>query len=132
MSSQAARILCVDSSTLRLQGLTRTLGKAGFETWTARGASDAMCLASALRFDALVMDKASSSRRSDIWACLSHAQPELPILVHEGTSRTVTLCGEAEPRTVERSLNPEVLLAMLVLLLGREHKSVEFRRYAVA
>jgi DNA-binding NtrC family response regulator len=132
MSSQAARILCVDSSTLRLQGLTRTLGKAGFETWTARGASDAMCLASVLRFDALVMDKASSSRRSDMWACLSHAQPELPILVHEGTSRTVTLCGETEPRAVERSLNPEVLLAMLVLLLGREHKSVEFKRYAVA
>jgi hypothetical protein len=33
---------------------------------------------------------------------------------------------------VERSVNPEVLLAMLVLLLGREHKSVEFKRYAVA
>ena len=132
MSSQAARILCVDSSTLRLQGLIRTLGKAGFETWTAGGASDAMCLASALSFDALVMDKASSSRRSDIWACLSKTQPELPILVHEGTARAVTLCGESEPQTVERSVNPEVLLAMLVLLLGRDHKSVEFKRYAVA
>ena len=132
MSSQTARILCIDSSTLRLQGLTRTLGKAGFETWTARGAGDAMCLASALRFDALVMDKTSSSRRSDIWACLSQAQPELPILVHEGTSRAVTLCGEIEPRTGERSLNPEVLLAMLVLLLGRDHKTLEFKRYAVA
>ena len=132
MSNQAARILCVDSSTLRLQGLIRTLGKAGFETWTAGGASDAMCLASAIRFDALVMDKASSARRSDIWTCLSQAQPDLPILVHEGTSRAVALCGETEARSVERSVNPEALLAMLVLLLGRDHKSVEFRRYAVA
>jgi hypothetical protein len=78
------------------------------------------------------MDKASSSRRSDIWACLSQAQPELPILVHEGTSRAVTLCGETEPQTVERSVNPEALLAMLVLLLGQDHRSVEFKRYAVA
>lgn len=132
MSRQTARILCVDSSTLRLQGLIRTLGKAGFETWTATGASDAVCLASVLRFDALVMDRVSSSRRSDIWACLSHAQPELPILVHEGTSRAVTLCGEPEPRTVERPVNPEVLLAMLVLLLGREHRAVAFKRYAAA
>jgi CheY-like chemotaxis protein len=132
MSSQTARILCVDSSSLRLQGLIRTLGKAGFETWTARGASDAVCLASALRFDALVMDRLSSSRRADIWKCLAQDQPNLPILVHEGTARAITLCGESEPRNLERPVNPEVLLAMLVLLLGREHKAVALKRYAVA
>jgi DNA-binding NtrC family response regulator len=132
MPSQTARILCLDSSSLRLQGLIRTLGKAGFETWTARGASDAVCLASVLRFDALVMDRVSSSRRADIWRCLAQAQPELPVLVHEGTARAIKLCGEPEPQNLERPVNPEVLLAMLVLLLGRERKSVVFKRYAAA
>ena len=132
MPSQTARILCVDSSSLRLQGLTSTLGKAGFETWTARGASDAVCLASALHFDAMVIDRVSSSRRADIWECLAQEQPDLPILVHEGNARAVTLCGESEPRSFERPVNPEVLLAMLVLLLGREHKAVAFKRYAAA
>jgi DNA-binding NtrC family response regulator len=132
MPSQTARILCVDSSSLRLQGLIRILGKAGFETWTARGASDAVCLASALQFDALVMDRLSSSRRADIWKCLAQTQPNLPILVHEGTARAMTLCSESESGNLERPVNPEVLLAMLVLLLGREHKTVAFKRYAVA
>ena len=64
MVSQTARILCVDSSDLRLQMLARTLEKAGFEVWTAQGAGDAVCLASGLHFEALVVDRVSSSRRS--------------------------------------------------------------------
>jgi len=48
MTHLAHRILCVDSSARRLRDLTGTLKKAGFDVWTARGASDAVCLAASL------------------------------------------------------------------------------------
>jgi hypothetical protein len=34
----------------------------------------------------------------------------------------VSLCGESGPRTATRSVNPEVILAMLILLLEQESK----------
>jgi DNA-binding NtrC family response regulator len=116
---RSARILCVDRSELRLQMLSRTLEKSGFEVWTARGASESVCLAMGLRFDAIVVDRTSSLERSDIWQCLTEAQPRLPILIHEGKSRAVELCGGSEFDGM-RAINPEVVLGLLVLLLGRE------------
>jgi DNA-binding NtrC family response regulator len=132
MATRIARVLCVDSSELRLQNLKRTLEKAGFEAWTAWGASDAVCLASSVPFDALIADQTSYCKRADIWECLAQSHPRLPILVHEGKARAVGLCGEWESRTVPRNVNPEALLAMLVLLLGQEHKAVTFQRGAAA
>lgn len=122
MEHRTGKILSLDSSELRLQSLKRTLEKAGFEVWTAIGASDAICLASSVRFDALVADRESLSRRTDMWKCLRQFQPELPVLVHEGKTVAVSLCGETGPRTATRPVNPEVILAMLFLLLEQEGK----------
>ncbi len=68
MATLAHRILCVDSSQRRLRGLTDTLKRAGFDVWTARGASDAVCLASSLNFDVMVLDQASSMARPEVSA----------------------------------------------------------------
>ena len=125
MAPRTARILCIDSSHLRLQMLARTLGKSGFEVWTAQDAGEAVCLASGMRFEALVVDRTSSRLRSDIWQCLTEAQPQLPILVHEGTARAVELCG-GSAREGTRSINPEVVLGILMLLLGNDCKALAF------
>ena len=116
MGPRTARILCVDSSDVRLHMLARTLEKSGFEVWIAQGASDAVCLASGLHFEAVVVDRLSSQQRPDVWQCLSETQPQLPMLVHEGNARAVELCG-GSPREGMRSINPEVVLGILMLSL---------------
>jgi DNA-binding NtrC family response regulator len=119
MMRPAHRILCVDSSPRRLHNLTDTLQKAGFDVWTARGASDAVCLASSLNFDVMVLDQASSMARPEVWNCLSDSKPGLPILVHSGPGKGSELCRHL--RLVAPSAqpsNPEVVLALLLLLLG--------------
>ena len=119
MTRPAHRILCVDSSPRRLQNLTETLQKAGFDVWTARGASDAVCLASSLDFDVMVLDQASSMARPEVWNCLSDSKPSLPIMVHSGPAKGSELCRHL--RLVAPSAppsNPEVVLALLLLLLG--------------
>jgi DNA-binding response OmpR family regulator len=131
MLPRTARILCVDSSDLRLSMLTRTLEKSGFEVWTARGASDAVCLASGLHFEAVVVDRLSSLQRAEIWECLTEAHPQLPVLVHEGTSRAVELCG-GSGREGLRTINPEVVLGLLMLLLGEDREAIAFSPTATA
>lgn len=116
MSQRAHRILCVNSSPLHLPHITHTLRKAGFEVWTAEGAGDALCMVSGLDFDALVMDQESSDQKNAMWQCLSECRPDLPVLVHSSSSQARSLCGEDVPK--ERGLNPEVVLAMLVLMFG--------------
>ena len=119
MTHSAHRILCVDSSPRRLHDLTDTLQKAGFDVWTARGASDAVCLAAALDFDVMVLDHASSLARPEVWNCLSDSKPSLPILVHSGASRGTELCRHLRlVPSAEPPQNPEVVLALLLLLLG--------------
>lgn len=124
MTRPAHRILCVDSSPRRLHDLTDTLHKAGFDVWTARGASDAVCLATSLKFDVMVLDQASSMARPEIWNCLSESKPSLPILVHSGPAKGNDLCRHL--RLVAPSAaaqNPEVVLALLLLLLGDGNSS---------
>ena len=119
MARLAHRILCVDSSARRLRDLTDTLKKAGFDVWTARGASDAVCLAASLDFDVLVLDHASSLARPEVWNCLSDSKPHLPILVHSGAAKGAGLCRHLRLVTPpEPPHNPEVVLALLLLLLG--------------
>ena len=119
MTHLAHRILCVDSSPRRLRDLTETLQKAGFDVWTARGASNAVCLATSLNFDVMVLDQASSLARPEIWHCLSDSRPNLPILVHSSPAKGNELCRHL--RLVAPSAppqNPELVLALLLLLLG--------------
>ena len=119
MTHPAHRILCVDSSPRRLHDLTDTLQKAGFDVWTARGASDAVCLAASLDFDVMVLDHASSLARPEVWNCLSDSKPSLPILVHSGAARGTELCRHLRlVSPPEPPQNPEVVLALLLLLLG--------------
>jgi CheY-like chemotaxis protein len=119
MTRLAHRILCVDSSPRRLHDLTGTLQKAGFDVWTARGASDAVCLATSLNFDVMVLDQASSLARPEIWHCLSESRPNLPILVHSRPAKGNELCRHLRlVSPSEPPQNPEVVLALLLLLLG--------------
>lgn len=119
MTRPSHRILCVDSSPRRLHDLTETLQKAGFDVWTARGASDAVCLGTALDFDVMVLDHASSLARPEVWNCLSDSKPQLPILVHSGSHKGNELCRHLRlVSSPEPPQNPEVVLALLLLLLG--------------
>ena len=119
MAQSTPRILCLDSSQRRLHELTEALGRAGYDVWTAQGASEAVCLAIGLRFDVVVMDQLSSLSRSEVWDCLWESQPHLPILVHSGTSKGAELCRHLRfVSTSGPTQNPEVVLALLLLLLG--------------
>jgi DNA-binding NtrC family response regulator len=115
MNRSTTRILCVDSSPQRLRDLTFGLERAGFEVWTARGASDAVCLVSGLHFDVVAIDQSSASARPEVWNCLAEAHPTLPILVHSGAPRMSMLCRNAQAVS---SSNHEIVLALLLLLLG--------------
>jgi len=115
--SPGLRVLCIDSSSLRLKLIAETLKKADFEVWTANGASDALCLATGLHFDALAVDEASTHVRADLWRCLVESQPDLPMLVHSGLQRVAEPCREAV-HSKKSSRISEVVLALLLLLLG--------------
>lgn len=117
MTRSSLRILCVDSSARRLHVLQGALEKAGYEVWTARGASDAVCLVSGIDFDVVAMDHISSLSRPDVWECLAESQPGLPILVHSGIPKMSALCRHAQVVSTGPSQNPEVVLALLLLLL---------------
>lgn len=118
MTRSSARILCVDSSPRRLHELTDALERAGFEVWTAFGASDAVCLASGLHFDVVAIDQASASARPEVWNCLAETHPALPILLHSGAHQMSTLCRNYQVVSSGPSSNHEIVLALLLLLLG--------------
>ena len=121
MTRSSARILCVDSLPQRLRQLTEALESAGFEVWTAFGASDAVCLASGLHFDVVAIDQQSALARPEVWNCLAETHPTLPILVHSGVRRRSTLCPNTQ--SAGPSLNHETVLALLLLLLGEKSAS---------
>lgn len=123
MSRSNARILCVDSSPRRLRELTDALERAGFEVWTAFGASDAVCLASGLHFDVVAIDQVSALARPEIWNCLAESHPALPILVHSGVPRMSTLCRKSQVVSSGPSSSHEIVLALLLLLLGERPAS---------
>jgi hypothetical protein len=118
MNRSTTRILCVDSSPRRLRELTDALERAGFEVWTAGGASDAVCLVSGLHFDVVAIDQSSASARPEVWNCLAESHPTLPILVHSRAPRTSMLCRNPQVISSGPSTNHEIVLALLLLLLG--------------
>jgi DNA-binding NtrC family response regulator len=121
MTRSISRILCVDSSPQRLRRLTDALERAGFQVWTAAGASDAVCLASGLHFDAVAIDQSSAAARPEVWDCLAESHPGLPILLHSGAPRRLSmLCPKAQAVS---SSNHEVVLALLLLLLSEQPAS---------
>ena len=133
MTQPTPRILCIDSSPHRLHNLTDSLSRAGFDVWTAHGAGEAVCLASGLRFDVVVMDHASSQSRPEVWECLSEAQPKLPVLVHSGQSRKSELCRHLQLVSQSGATqNPDLVLALLLLLLGDGQDSGLWHRAMVA
>jgi DNA-binding NtrC family response regulator len=123
MAHSTPRILCVDSSPRRLRELQGALERAGFEVWTARGASDAVCLVSGIHFEVVAMDQTSSLLRAEVWDCLAELQPGLPILVHSGVPKMSALCRHSQVVSSGPSQNPEVVLALLLLLLGNSQSS---------
>jgi DNA-binding NarL/FixJ family response regulator len=118
MMSPGARVLCIDSSSLRLIEITQALKKANFEVWTARGASDAMCLTAGLHFDALAVDHASTQVQPEVWHCLAEAQPELPVLVHSAQQKGGEPCRQLKLQQTSPRIS-EVVLVLLLLLLGK-------------
>jgi len=131
MTHSTARILCVDSSPQRLRQLTDALESAGFQVWTASGASDAVCLASGLHFDVVAIDQSSALARPEVWSCLSESNPALPILVHSGAPRRV-LCRNMQAVSSVHSSNHEIVLALLLLLLGEDPSSKDHKPQCMA
>lgn len=131
MASQP-RVLCIDSSELRLHQIACTLRKAGFNVWTAEGPTHALCLATVRKFDVLVADRQSVLEREEIWQCLADTLPDLPLLVHPGVSQVIDLCAGDTSDRMFRFVNPEVVLAMITLLLSREDKRVQLRPSSAA
>lgn len=129
MTRSISRILCVDSSPQRLRRLTDALESAGFQVWTASGASDAVCLASGLHFDVVAIDQSSASARPEVWNCLAESHPTLPILLHSGAPRMSMLCHNAQAVS---SSNHEIVLALLLLLLSEEPESKVRKRQCMA
>ena len=121
MTHANPRILCIDSSPQRLRQLTVALESAGFEVWTAFGASDAVCLASGLHFDVVTIDQSSALARPEVWNCFAEAHPALPILVHSGAHRSSVYCPNAV--SSGPSSNHETVLALLLLLLSERPAS---------
>lgn len=115
--SPGPRVLCIDSSSRRLKEITEALKLADFEVWTAQGASDAMCLAAGLHFDALAVDQASTELHPDVWDCLAETRPELPVLVHSGDKLALHPCDQGAAAKKSSAIS-EVVLALLLLLLG--------------
>ena len=114
--SPGHRVLCIDSSPRRLKEIAESLQEANFEVWTANGASDAVCLAAGLHFDALAVDQESTRRHPEVWDCLAETQPELPFIVHSRTESVQRLCGEDSAQQKPSRIS-ELVLALLLLLL---------------
>jgi hypothetical protein len=108
-----ARVLCLDSSSLRLVRLARVLQRAGWEVWTGADVRDVLLLASLLKFEAVVADEASTRQFPELWEQAEEVIPELRLLVHSPEGERAGL-----RRTGIAAGSPELVLAMLTLLLA--------------
>ena len=71
-------------------------------------------MAFGLRFDALVMDQAASSKSPAIRNCLRESQPHLPIFIHSRVLENPR-AGLNQP---DKSSSPKLILACLTILLN--------------
>jgi hypothetical protein len=117
------RVLCIDSVGRHLSALKDLLENRGFDAWAARNIGDAEALISGLAFDAVLVDQASARSERRSWELLTRTQPSLPVLVHSASTNDVGSLGQlGEVRTE----SPEVILAILTLLLGPDKTQTGF------
>ena len=123
MGRDTKRVLCIDSVGPHLSALKDLLENRGFDAWAARNIGDAEALISGLAFDAVLVDQASARSESRSWELLTRTQPSLPVLVHSASTNDVGSLGQlGEVRTE----SPEVILAILTLLLGPDKTQTGF------
>ena len=118
MKSHPARVLCIDSSDLRREKLTAALENLGVEVWATRDLRDALPLVNGLTPDALVVDEASTHRRESEWEKLIAQDLKMPALVHSSSTRSNVWPDLVGDFGVVRTEDPEVIVAILALLLG--------------
>ena len=117
-SSSSVRIQCVDSSDTRRVHLHTMLEKAGFDVWMARDVSDAISLATRLPLDAVVADQPSTLGHEESWEKLMAIRSALPVLVHSAAPHMGGCSASAGDFAAVRTGNPQVIMAILTLLLG--------------
>lgn len=118
MKEKPVRVLCVDSSDRRREKLTCALENLGLEVWGARDLRDALPLVEGLTPDALIVDEASTYRRELEWEKLIAPDLRLPALVHSSPADATARPSLAGGFGVVRTEDPEVIVAILSLLLG--------------
>jgi DNA-binding NtrC family response regulator len=118
MPSTQVRILCVDSSDTRRIRLHAVLEEAGFDVWMSRDAGDALSLATRLPLDAVIADQPSTLGHEENWEKLMATRSALPVLVHSAVPCIGDWSANAGEFAAVRSENPEVIMAILTLLLG--------------
>ncbi len=118
MKSHPARVLCVDSSDRRREKLTVALENLGVEVWAARDLRDALQLIEGLTPDALLVDEASTHSRESEWEGLVARDLKVPALVHSAPAKSAEWPELARDFGVVRSEDPDVIVAILTLLLG--------------
>ena len=118
MKENPARVLCVDCSDRRREKLTSALEHLGVEVWAARDLRDALPLVEGLAPDALIVDEASTHRRETEWEQLIAQDLRVPALVHSSSVGATAWPSLAGDFGVVRTEDPEVIVAILSLLLG--------------
>jgi CheY-like chemotaxis protein len=125
MKENPARVLCVDSSDRRREKLTSALENLGIEVWAARDLRDALPLVTGLSPDAMVVDEASTQCRRIEWDRLIAQDLKLPALVHSAPANVAGWSALSDFGVV-RSEDPEVIVAILTLLLGPRSEANPF------
>jgi len=126
MKENPARVLCVDSSDRRREKLTSALENLGIEVWAARNLRDALPLVTGLSPDAMVVDEASTHCRGIEWDRLIAQDLKLPALVHSAPVNVAGWSALSGDFGVVRSEDPEVIVAILTLLLGPRSEASPF------
>jgi PleD family two-component response regulator len=123
MKANPVRVLCVDSSDSRREQLTAALENGGVEVWAARDLRDALPLVDGLLPDAILVDQASTHQRHSEWKKLIDRDLKVPALVHSTPSKPEAWPDLPGDFGVVRTQDPEVIVAILTLLLGPQNGS---------
>lgn len=123
MKANPVRVLCVDSSDSRRAKLTAALENGGVEVWAARDLRDALPLVDGLLPDAILVDQASTHQRHSEWKKLIDRDLKVPALVHSTPGKSEAWPDLAGDFGVVRTQDPEVIVAILTLLLDPQTRS---------
>jgi hypothetical protein len=114
-----ARVACIDSSGTRLERLSGTLERAGWEVWPGRDVRDLLLLATRLRFEAIVADEASTLAFPELWEQAQQGLFDTPLLLHSvsGQKQRSSL-GVGHGVGVKTDQSEFILLMLMLLLEG--------------